>query len=512
MAEQVSSAIEVERKYDVDAGHVLPDLGGVDGVASAGQQEPASLEATYYDTADLRLRAARITLRHRTGGSDAGWHLKLPSGRDREELRVEAPGEAVPDALTTLVRGWTRGAELVPAARLSTVRRVQLLLDPAGVPLLELADDEVTACRISDGHELRWREWEAELLSGPRGLLDAVQERLLAAGAAPSSSASKVGRVLTRPDEAATAAPWWAQARGRRPGESAATVVHAHLAEQVAELQSRHPHALRDRPDAVHKMRVATRRLRSALVTFRPLLDRARTDPLRDELRWLAGVLGEVRDAEVMHERLRGLVAAEPSELVLGDVLQQIDLELEQRHRRAHAALVEVLAGQRYLQLLDGLVQLVDDPPFQQVARGQAAPVLAGGMRRTWKRLDRAMAAAAECPPGPEQEERLHDVRKDAKRARYAAEALTPVFGRDAARFARAMTDLQESLGDVQDGVATREVLRELGARAHVSGRNGFTFGRLHALEQARAVGAGADWPTARAAVSRHKLRRWFER
>jgi inorganic triphosphatase YgiF len=137
----------------------------------------------------------------------------------------------------------------------------------------------VTACRLRDGHELRWREWEAELVGGHRALLDGVQSRLLAAGAAPSSSASKVGRVLTLPDEAAGLPPWWAQSGGRRPGESAAAVVHAHLAEQVAELQSRHPHALRDKPDAVHKMRVATRRLRSALATFRPLLDRQQTDP-----------------------------------------------------------------------------------------------------------------------------------------------------------------------------------------------------------------------------------------
>jgi len=511
MAQQATSAVEVERKYDVDAGQRLPDLGDVDGVSSVSAQETAQLEATYYDTPDLRLRGARITLRHRSGGHDAGWHLKLPSGRDREEIRVEAPGDAVPEVLAALVGGWSRGAELVPAARLSTVRRVQLLLDGSGVPLVEVADDEVTACRLSDGQELRWREWEAELVRGHRSLLDGVQERLLAAGAAPSSSASKVGRVLTPPDSAPGAAPWWGQSRGRRPGESAATVVHAHLAEQVAELQSRHPHALRDRPDAVHKMRVATRRLRSALATFRPVLDRQSTDPLRDELRWLAGVLGQVRDAEVMHARLTALLAAEPADLVLGPVQSQVDLELNRRHREAHARLVETLAEPRYLRLLDDLVGLVDAPPFLRAGGKRAAPVLAAAMRRTWKRLEGAMDAAAACPAGPEQEELLHEVRKDAKRARYAAESLVPVFGSDAARFARAMTELQESLGDVQDGVATRQVLRELGARCHVSGRNGFTFGRLHGLEQARAEAASGQWSVAHAAVTRRRLRRWFE-
>jgi inorganic triphosphatase YgiF len=132
VGQQAASTIEVERKYDVDAGLPLPDLAEVEGVSSVDQQEPAHLEATYYDTEDLRLRAARITLRHRTGGHDAGWHLKLPSGRDREEISVQAAGDVVPDVLSALVRGWSRGAELVPAARLSTVRRVQLWSTRAG--------------------------------------------------------------------------------------------------------------------------------------------------------------------------------------------------------------------------------------------------------------------------------------------------------------------------------------------------------------------------------------------
>ena len=105
-AQAAVSTMEVERKYDVDAVLALPDLAGVEGVSSVSPQERAQLEATYFDTEDLRLRTARITLRHRTGGHDAGWHLKLPSGRDREEIRVEAPGDAVPDVLSELVRGW----------------------------------------------------------------------------------------------------------------------------------------------------------------------------------------------------------------------------------------------------------------------------------------------------------------------------------------------------------------------------------------------------------------------
>ena len=506
-----TSAIEVERKYDVDADIALPDLSGVPGVLAVTPPKRVRLLATYFDTEDLRLRAAGITLRHRKGGHDAGWHLKLPAGGDREEIRVQARAGTVPAGLAALVRSRTRSADLVPLAELATVRVVQRLIAEAAEPVVEIADDTVTGRRLPAGEVVVWREWEAELLAGPRKVLDAVQEKLLAAGAAPSRSSSKAGRVLGRALPRPTDRPWWSEPTGPGDDRSAASVVQAHLAEQVEELLGRDPHARRDLPDAVHKMRVATRRLRSALVTFRPLLDSAVTDPLRDELRWLGGVLGEVRDAEVMRGRLLDMLGTEPPELVLGKVRDQLDLELQDRHRDARARLLAEFDGQRYLQLLDDLDELVTAPPFRKAARRAAEPALTHAMRRSWRRLDRVMHEAAALPPGPEQQELLHEVRKDAKRARYAAESLGPAFGRPARRFAAQMEDLQESLGDVQDGVATRQVLFELGQRSHLAGRNGFTLGRLHALEQARAEATGGRWDEAQAVASRPKLRRWFK-
>ena len=510
------TSVEVERKYDVDDLELAPpQLDGLPAVDAVTPAEEHRLEAVYYDTADGRLRAAGVTLRHRTGGTDAGWHLKLPAGRGREEITVQGdPGEP-PPALTSLVRSRVRDERLAPVATISTRRVVQRLLDPAGRPLAELADDTVTGRRLLAGSDgaaggLSWREWEVELLAGEDSLLDAVEPRLLAAGARPAASASKLGRLLPRPSSTDGQPAWWAAGRSTgRP--SAGDSVLAHLAEQVAELVARDPHARRDVPDALHKMRVATRRLRSALATFRPLLDRATTDPVRDELRWLAGVLGEARDAEVMHARLRRLVAAEPSELVLGRVLDRIDTTMVQRHRAAHDRVLAELDGERYLRLLGTLDELVAHPPFAPEAARDATEVLPRLVRRTWRRLDRRMAAAEQAPRGAEQDELLHEVRKDAKRSRYAAEAVQPVFGGPAARYAAAVTELQESLGDFQDGVVTRAVLRELGARGHLAGQNGFTFGRLHALEQVKAEAAVAAWPQARAAVSKRRLRRWFE-
>ena len=512
------SSLEVERKYEVaDRGLVVPDLQDLPGVGAVVQPEEQVLEAVYYDTADRRLREAGITLRRRTGGTDAGWHLKLPARRGREEVTADLGSQEVPPELAVLVRSRARQAPLLPVATVRTLRVVCRLLDEAGRPLAELADDSVTASRLplegeSPGADLAWREWEVELLgTGDDAVLAAVEQRLLAAGARPSESASKLGRVLPRAGTAEAERPWWAAGKkGGRP--TAGGAVQAHLAEQVEELVARDPQTRRDVPDALHKMRVATRRLRSALATFRPLLEEGQTDPLRDELRWLAGVLGAARDAEVMHARLRELVDTEPDDLVLGRVRERIDTLMVQRHRTAHDRVLEELDGERYLRLLDDLDDLVARPPFQPEASEDAAELLPRLVRRTWRRLHRQMAAAERAPRGPAQDELLHEVRKDAKRSRYAAEAVQGVCGKPAARYAAAVAELQESLGDFQDGVVTREVLRELGARGHLAGQNGFTFGRLHALEQVRAEAAVERWPQARAAVSRRRLRRWFER
>ena len=506
-----TTVLEVERKYDVEAATALPSLDAVPGVFRIATPVVHELVATYYDTTDLRLRAAAITLRHRSGGSDAGWHLKVKLGADREELRVDGDDSAVPAQLQMLVRSVVRSAPLVAVARLTTRRSVHALLDESGSQLAEVVDDHVEGQVLDPPGTpaLRWREWEAELGAAPRALLDDVEQVLLGVGATVSDSASKVGRVLAaRPDEPGTPR-WWASPSHRR--STAGEVVQSHLREQVSELVLRDPLVRRDRPDAVHKMRVATRRLRSALRTFGPLLDRAQTDPIRDELRWLSDVLGAPRDTEVMHARLRSLIAAEPPDLVLGPVLDRVDQVLGARYAHAHAAAVRELDGARYLALLDVLHELAEDPPFSERAGGSVQDVLAPLVRRTWTRLDTTMRQAERSPAGPAQDELLHDARKLAKACRYAAEAVAPAFGRKATRFAAAMTALQEVLGEFQDGVVTRAVLRELGAASSKSGENGFTFGRLHGLEQARADATAAGWPQARARVSRPRLRRWLD-
>ena len=193
--------LETERKYDADLDFVLPDLGSVPGTTAVTEPESYQLSATYFDTEDLRLAAHRVTLRRRTGGTDEGWHLKLPvRPGTRQELHVPLSEgtDAVPGRLEAMVADITEGKPLRPAALVETERTVRRLIGPGGDVLTEVADDAVTARRLGQPEEnpLRWREIEVELASGQPGLLDTIGKLLEEAGARPSPSSSKLGRVL----------------------------------------------------------------------------------------------------------------------------------------------------------------------------------------------------------------------------------------------------------------------------------------------------------------------------
>jgi CHAD domain-containing protein len=212
------------------------------------------------------------------------------------------------------------------------------------------------------------------------------------------------------------------------------------------------------------------------------VLDRAVTDRLRDELSWLGGQLASARDGEVALGHLRAVVAAEREELVLGPVaarLQQAQLrEVQAGADRARLTLSEP----RYLALLDGLHGLIADPPFTPLARNGVRPVLRRATRRSVRRLRRRLDAARQAPEDA-RGTALHEVRKAAKLVRYVAEAGEVPHLR---RVTRAAKRAQKVLGERQDTAVTRELCRRLGVVAAAAGENSFTYGRLHALEQAR--------------------------
>ena len=199
--------LETEQKYDADADFVLPKLGSLPdlGGKRLADAKRIYLSATYYDTEDLALIQHKVTLRRRVGGDDEGWHLKLPVRKDtRQELHAplgEGTSGSVPARLADQVKDITAGRPLHPVAILDTERTVVTLPGPSGVPLVEVADDRVTAIRFGepDSGPMTWREIEVEALSSDSGaaaILESVGTVLREAGARPSASGSKLARVL----------------------------------------------------------------------------------------------------------------------------------------------------------------------------------------------------------------------------------------------------------------------------------------------------------------------------
>jgi CHAD domain-containing protein len=508
-----SEHLEIERKYDAAQNLPWVDLSSLPGVRSLAEPKEKLLDATYYDTDTLALIRAGITLRRRTGGSDAGWHLKLPADAGAR-TEIGAPlgrRTTAPPELVDRIRVYVRDHELHPVAGIQSRRTVHALLGDADTVLAEAADDVVTATgRAEPGSAdlVSWREWEIELVDGPAELIDAADELIRGSGATPSPFPSKLAQAL---DHRLAGLPVRPEFAAFTPKSKARDVVHAHLAEQVGAILDRDPKVRTDEYDAVHKMRVATRRLRSALATFRPLLDRAQTDPIRDELKWIATELGGARDAEVLRERLLSEVSAEPGELVLGAIASRISTELQLDHQKAHAELVEALSSTRYFRLLDRLDALMYDPPFTQDGDRKARTVLTRCVRKAYRRVAKLVDAGP--PDDPARRDGwYHEIRKAAKRLRYAGESVAPAFGEPAVVLAARAEDLQEVLGEHQDSVVARTALRELGVRLHLDGDNAFTLGRLHALEQVRGEAAIGEFERAWAALAKPATTAWLRR
>ena len=286
----------------------------------------------------------------------------------------------------------------------------------------------------------------------------------------------------------------------------AGDVVLARLRAQVTLLEELDPQARQDEHDAVHRMRATTRRLRSALATFAPLLDPVSGDRLRSELRWLAGVLGTVRDAEVMRDRLLTLATDGPGGEVDGGMVGELAGELEARHRAARDELLEGLGSDRHLQLVAALELLVREPPCTTVAEQPARTALPPLVQRDWRRVEERAATAAEREERAAQEAARHELRKAAKRLRYACEAVAPVFGPPAAGLGAAAEQLQDVLGEYHDSVVSQHLVRRLGA----GGIGPALLERLLVLEQQRELRADAKLDDAWRAISDPRLREWL--
>jgi CHAD domain-containing protein len=270
--------------------------------------------------------------------------------------------------------------------------------------------------------------------------------------------------------------------------------VLAYLGTHTAQLSALDLAVRRDEPDAVHQMRVTVRRLRSTLQSYTAIIAGQQTQALRAELKWIGEVLGDARDAEVLADHLHAGLAAVPVELVLGPAQARVTAHFAPLEASSRHTLLEALDSPRYRALVSDLCRLLAGPPLTGEAAEPAAKVLPRAIAHDVKRTSRRMRRAGKAPAGQARDVALHEARKGAKRARYAAEAAAPALGRhegrQARRLAKRMKEVQSVLGDHQDAVLARVTAREIGVQAHLAGENAFSFGLLHERAHHQALAA----------------------
>ena len=470
---------EIERKLRVPALYELPTLASLEGVTQAEGQPTVTLLNNYVDTPDLRLFRWGITLRRRDGGSDEGWHVKIPVAESnsgaRDEIRAPWQPE-LPDDLRQLLTAFVREAEPEPLVTLRTERTPYLLRDETGTLRAELVDDSVSVLS-GDRTVSTFREIEVEAVPDSEGHLDEdfvdrVAEALTHTGAVPSKqskAAAALGpRALAPPD--VPIMPW------PSAKDSSGDVVHAFLAHHVRHLILEDLRMRRHLPDAVHQMRVSARRLRSGLKAFKSLLDPEIADRLRGELAWMAASLGAARDAEVLQERLDRHADRLPERQ--GRLARAvIDPALESQAAAAAREAEAMLESLRYRELLVSLVAVAQRPPLSIEADQPADEVLPRLLRKATGRLDKAINRLTQDGPA----EPWHEARIVAKRARYVADACAPVLGKRVQTLAARLAEVTDLLGTHHDAHVAQATLEELAAGA--DGRAGFALGALQQVE-----------------------------
>jgi CHAD domain-containing protein len=502
---------EVELKLAIHGAFSLPDLTDDEAVAEVRQDASQDLWAVYWDTADLRLARHGVTLRRRTGEpSGPRWTLKLPLPNDgaepgngdgilaRREIEMKGPADRVPERAADLVTAYARTAPLTEIAKLRTRRQIWSLLDGAGQVVAELDDDEVSV--MEHGRTIsRFRELELE----SRGLedpdLQRIAELLRSAGAVDAEPIPKVVRAL---GPAATA-PADAVPPEIGPDRTAGAAVRAAMTDAVDRIVRNDAGMRIGDVESLHQARVGTRRLRSHLRAFRPLLDPSWADELDSELRSLARQLGEVRDLDVLIERLGGLVAD------LRPVIDPLLDDLGRRREASGRALLQRLRDERYAALLERLVAASAAPRLLRVASRPAGVTLPPLFEAAWKRLAKHAEGMSPAWIDPD----FHRLRILAKRARYAADAVGPSLdasrqeGADGIR--KRLTALQTLLGELQDAATAREEILAASARHPENGPFNLAAGMTLERESQRAAAARALVPDAWRELRRPRHRRW---
>ncbi|HXV69529.1 MAG TPA: CYTH and CHAD domain-containing protein [Nitrospira sp.] len=447
----VTSKLEREVKLAVDPDFRLPRLSGV-------PLPRRLLVSTYYDTVSHDLAHARITLRHRVERGKAAWQLKIPLDADRQEIEVIDRTPLPPAPLRGLLLLHLQHRRLVPVATLK-VWRTGVRIRRNRVPVAEIALDQVSV--VKNGLVIqRFRELEIEQLGSDDLVVRDVERLLREAGAREHDGRPKLFRALSLSASVSDAPP----------ERDSPLIDHLKwaLAQHVRWLLAHDPGTrLGTEREALHQMRVDTRRLRAVLRAAGPVLVPEWAESLENELSWLSGFLGQARDLDVQI----AYFTAEAARLDARDrkPVTQFVSHLRIQRERVQEVVVSELKSTRYLELIRRLRLAVHEPSV--VESPVTLPELA---KREFKKLRKTIRQLGPSP----NHARLHEVRIKAKRARYATDLAVWSMGKPASRFMKRAQAVQDLLGDYQDALQAETYIRAF-LKQSVSVRAGFVAGRL---------------------------------
>lgn len=497
-------SIEREVKLGGHPGFTMPNLDDVQPGLREVSRAALDLDATYYDTPDLRLVRDGISLRRRTGEGDPTWTLKLPAGPStvalqRREFDIVDDSPVIPDALGSLVTGWVRTAPISAVIDILSHRERRSVVDSSGVELAEIDDDQVS---VREGGEIvaRFREIEVELADGgSEQLLRDITTRLVDAGAGTPDPMPKVTRALGPralvPSVLTVVAP--------RRDASIAEVLASSVRAGAADIISNDPIIRLDSdPEGVHGARWAVRRLRADLRSFARYVESADIDRIRSELRWLSDELAVLRRADVLLER----VVSATSTMAAGDSVAAQGLVERARAERteARAATISAISSTRYRQLLDDLLELAEPEVLAPSGSSAAVEAIPATMMRLWKRTRSATRGLADEPTTEE----IREVRRQIIRLRSAAELATPIFGASASDFASLAAAVQQDLGVARDALACERWIRE--RVTALEGLEPFVAGQLVAAQSVATEAALRAWLDSWRACSNRAAVGWF--
>jgi CHAD domain-containing protein len=462
----------LERRWAVDERCALPSLDDIlHDVVADGEVQRDTLDVTkvYYDTPGHDLQAQGVALYCRDGDGETGWRLEIPTDGGRDELQW-IPSDDPPTEAVSLLTGLTGGNGIVDVAKIHTTRE-RYRIRTGKRPCLQVDDDRV---RASVGERLlAWREIEvrpAPDAESSEKSAKRLTKRPRAAGAQPLRCPSKLARVSP-------------PAPPVNPRTPATRALVDHLNAQIDQIVAGDIGLRRGR-DPIHDTRVATRRLRSTLRVFGKLVDQSANADMDSELKWFAGLLGDVRDCEVQQSRFTKALDGPDGiadELILGPVKTRIRNDLDAVGLPARCGVSDAMESARYLAIMAVLRRWRVEPPVCDVS----TRTLLRRARRAQRKADRRLTAALRTGD-PAEDAMLHRARKAAKRARYAAELCKPVDKpKRTKRIIKHYKHIQSLLGEHQDAVVATAALRKMAIAAGTTpGENGFTYGVLYAREQ----------------------------